>query len=104
MTAPIANLICTGQYVTLVGSSIDPNRYQAEVESFLSAYPRSSYLLTEASCGAFAARLNGNRIYAAYLGPFATETQACAARGKTGGSSYVKVLNNITPSEAQVEC
>lgn len=104
MTAPIANLSCTGEYVTLVGSSVDPGRYQREVESFLRAHPGSSYLLTEASCPALVQSANGNSIYAAYLGPFATETQACAARNKASGSSYVKVLMDIASDEAQIEC
>ena len=104
LTTQIANLGCTGQYVTLVGSSVDPSLYRSEVQGFLGAYPASSYLLTAQSCGSFVSSVNGNSVYAAYLGPFGSQSQACAARDSIGGNSYVKVLNNIAPDEAAVEC
>ena len=102
--APIANLSCSGRYVTLVGSSIDPNLYRAEMQSFLSAYQGSRYLLTQASCPSFVQTINGNAVYAAYLGPFESQSQACAVRDRSSDSSYVKVLDDIAPDDAAVEC
>lgn len=104
LTVPIANQSCTGGYLTLIGSSIDPTQYQAEVQSFLSSHPGSSYLVTDQSCAALVSSVNGNRVYAAYLGPFTTAAQACAAGAAAGSGSYVKVLNNITAGAALVTC
>ena len=104
LTVPIANRSCTGQYLTLIGSSVDPNHYQDDVQSFLGSHPGSSYLVTDQSCGSLVSSVNGNRVYAAYLGPFATAAQACAAGAAAGSGSYVKVLNNITSDAALITC
>lgn len=103
LTKPIANLGCTGQYVTLVHSAVTPGAYPDEVASMLAAFPGSSYLRTDASCGSLSQQRNGNPIYAVYFGPFGSGTAACGAR-PTGGA-YVKVLAAGTgPDEAAIEC
>lgn len=101
LAVPIANQTCTGQYITLIGSSTDPSQYQAEVQSFLTAHPGSSYLVTDQSCAALVSSVNGKRVYAAYLGPFATAAQACSAAEP---GSYVKMLNDVNPDAALIAC
>jgi len=101
LTVPIANQSCTGQYITLIGSSTDPSQYQTEVQSFLTAHPGSSYLVTDQSCAALVSSVNGNRVYAAYLGPFATMAQACSA---AVSGSYVKMLKDVNPDAALIAC
>jgi serine/threonine-protein kinase len=104
VSAPIANLGCTGQYAAFVGSAVDPGSYQAEVQHLLSSFPGSSYLMTESSCAALVPTVNGNSVYAVYLGPFSNPSQACAAANRAGGGTYVKALSNTSPDAATVEC
>jgi hypothetical protein len=47
---------------------------------------------------------DGSSIYSVYLGPFDTQADACAARAQAGGSSYVKRLDNVTPSNELQAC
>ena len=101
MTVPIVNQNRGGHYITLIGSSTDPSQYQTEVQSFLTAHPGSSYLVTDQSCAALVSSVIGNRVYSAYLGPFATAAQACAAEVP---GRYVKVLNTINPDAASITC
>lgn len=103
LATPIANIGCTSQYLTFVHSATTPGAYQQEVASMLAAFPGSSYLRTDASCGSLAPQLNGNPIYSVYLGPFGRDEAACAAR--PAASSYVKVLAaGIGPDESAIEC
>ena len=101
---PVQNIGCTGQYLVFVGSSTNPGGYQAEVQSFLNTYPDSGYLRTDASCGALTQSSNGNAIYSIYFGPYSTDDQACDVRRQIGGSSYVKVMNDVDPSAAGIDC
>lgn len=103
LSVPIANVGCTGQYVTLVHSATTPGVYQDEVASMLAAFPGTSYLRTDASCGSLAQDLNGNPIYAVYYGPFGSGGVACGARPSQ--DSYVKIMAaGVGPDESQVEC
>lgn len=99
MTVPIVNQNRGGHYITLIGSSADPSQYQTEVQSFLTAHPGSSHLVTDQSCAALVSSFN--RVYSAYLGPLATAAQACAAEVP---GRYVKVLNTINPDAASITC
>ena len=59
--------------------------------------------MTESSCSALVPTLNGNSVYSVYYGPFSSANEACGAR--TGDSSYVKVLDNVSdPDDAGVSC
>jgi hypothetical protein len=91
LTVPIANQTCTGQYITLIGSSIDPSQSQAEVQSFLTAYPGSSYLVTDQSCAALVSSVNG-KSPRAKLAP------------QPSPGSYVKMLNDVNPDAALIAC
>jgi serine/threonine-protein kinase len=103
LSVPIANVSCTGQHLTLVNSATTPGAYEVEIASMLAEFPGSSYLRTDASCGALTQDLNGNPIYAVYYGPFSGPSAACAARPTP--ESYVKVLGaGIGPDESTVEC
>jgi hypothetical protein len=105
LSVPLSSPSCGGQFVTFVGAAVIPGKQQAEVQRLLANYPGSSYLLTELSCSSLRARLaDGRSIYAVYYGPFATQTEACAARTRAGGDSYVKRLDNVRPDNHIVEC
>jgi serine/threonine-protein kinase len=98
----IKNIGCSRKYVTFLGSSVDPSLYRAEISSFLANNPGSSYLMTESSCGSLTPRVDGNSVYAVYLGPFSTATEACDARRTP--ENYVKVLDGSDPDESAIEC
>jgi serine/threonine-protein kinase len=103
LAKPIANVGCTGQYVTLVHSATTPGAYSEEVAGMLAANPGSSYLRTDASCGALVQQLDGNPVYAVYFGPFGSGGVACAAR--PAAESYVKVMApGVGPDESAIEC
>lgn len=105
LSTPVSNPSCNGTYVTFVGAAVTPGAYQSEVAQLLASYPGSSYLLSELSCSSLRARsADGGSIYAVYLGPFASPAEACAARDLTGGESYVKILDELSPPEQEQPC
>lgn len=105
LAVPISSPPCIGQFAVFVFSAVAPSRYREEVAAALAAHPGSSYLLTEASCSSLRARYDdGSQIYSVYLGPFATFADACAVRDGVGGTSYVKVLDNVSPDDLLPEC
>jgi serine/threonine-protein kinase len=96
---------CDGRFITVVGSAVRPGSYPTDVARLLRRHSGSAYLFAEASCSSLRARLpDGNSIYAVYLGPFATQAQACATRRTVGGDSYVRVLDDVTPAGRVVQC
>lgn len=104
LDVPIRNLDCSGTYVVLLASAIDPAAYRADVQNLSDRYPGSSYLLTAASCSAFEQSVNGHQIYGVYFGPFGSANEACGERTRWPDVGYVKVLRNIGPVAALVEC
>lgn len=103
LSVPIANVPCTGAYLSLIHSATDPATYREEVGSMLATHPGSSYLRTDASCGALVQQQDGNPIYAVYFGPFGTGTNACALSAR--GGQYVKQMGaGLSPDEATVTC
>ncbi len=105
LTRPISSLGCTSEYVAIIDSAYDPATNSAKVQDLLDTWPDASYILDTVSCAAFNPTLNGNPIYAIYLGPFRSQAEACAARDRVGGDAYVKVAApNVAPDDAGVEC
>jgi serine/threonine-protein kinase len=105
LATPVTRPACDGQFITIVGSAVQPGSYPADVARLLSRHPGSAYLFAGASCSSLRARLpNGNSIYAVFVGPFPTQAQACATRRTIGGDSYVRVLDDVTPNDRLVKC
>jgi len=103
LAQPIANVPCAGGYLTLISSAINPDSYQSEVQNLLNTYPGSSYLKTGASCSALTQLSDqGTDIYAVYFGPFSSASQACANRPFE--SANVRAMQNLSPSDAAVDC
>jgi serine/threonine protein kinase len=102
---PIQNIGCTGQYLVFVGSATSPSGYSSDIQSYLDSYPNSSYLRTDASCPSLErSTSSGNAIYSVFLGPFTGQDPACDVRAQVGGGAYVKVMNDIEPSAARIQC
>lgn len=94
---------CDDVYITVLFSAIQPDAYEQQVSSRLDAHPGSRYLRTDQSCSSLRQSINGNPIYAVFLGPFDTADEACDSLADD--SSYVRLLSNTTPSgEATVDC
>jgi serine/threonine protein kinase len=103
---PISEPKCDGQYIVVVGSAVDRNRYVDDVEKFLRDYPGAHYLhALSTGCTSLRARFDdGTEIYAAYYGPFASQEEACARRDEVGRKSFVRALDNSSPPGQIVSC
>ena len=104
LVVPITRPPCDGSYITIIGSTVTPGKYEAQTSALLNRYNGSSYLLTEATCSSLRARLDGNQIYSVYYGPFATLQDACSARRFGPRDAYVKTLDNNPPSNVALGC
>lgn len=91
---PIANIGCTDDYVVILASTGVPRDYVTTLAPALRKNADASYLRTDRSCGSFVQALDGNPLYAAYLGTFADAASACEARDRSGiGDAYVRRLS-----------
>jgi serine/threonine-protein kinase len=105
VSAPISNPGCDGTYIVVVGSAINKSQYAADVEQFLKENPGAKYLhALSTSCGSLRTHYNGVEIYAAYYGPFGDQRAACGKKASVGRDSFVRRLDNNTPSDEIVSC
>ena len=94
MTATYANQPCSDAFLVILTSSGTPKDNDAQVQAAADKVPDAKYLRTDKSCKTFNQSLNGNPIYAAYVGPFDSMADACQARVDTGSAaSYVRLLS-----------
>lgn len=102
---PITKPACDGKYITLVGSSVDPDGYALQIGNVLKQYPAANYLRTGLVCSSLRAEsAAGDPIYVVYFGPFSSKEQACRARDDGPDGAYVKVLDNTSNPGAGVNC
>lgn len=105
LATPIALPVCDGSFVTFIGSSVEPQRYVAEVSAWLVEYSGSSYLRTDVTgCSSLRQELRGQAIYSVFFGPFATFAEACSARFSSPNDAYVKRLDNVSDPNEIPEC
>ena len=105
LATPLTTVPCTGGYVLIVGSAVDPGAYRTEVQAFLSRFPGSKYLLAEENCSSLRHFMpDGSSIYSVFYGPYGSLGEACAAQQRTGGDSYVKRLDDATPTGLKQSC
>jgi serine/threonine protein kinase, bacterial len=96
---------CDGSYVVFVAASVTPGQYAVEMQKALNRYQGANYLRTDQACSSLrAATPAGNAIYAAYMGPYGSKGEACAARSAIGGDAYVKILDSQTPPSVIQSC
>lgn len=98
---------CDGSGIVVLGTSYNPDRYEAEVSALLQQYPGASYLRTDLSCGSFAgpsaANSGGKYIYAVYKPAGGNSAAVCAAI--TAAGAYGKWLSNdVSQAGRFVEC
>jgi serine/threonine-protein kinase len=105
VSTPISSPACDGSYIVVVGSAVDKTKYAADVARFLKESPGANYLhALSTNCSSLRSHFNGVEIYAAYYGPFADQRAACAKKASVGRDSFVRRLDNKTPSDEIVSC
>lgn len=102
---PMTLPACDGSWVVFLGAATDPAAYEADVRTLLSSHPEAKYLLTRGACTSMRQALpDGTLIYTVYVGPYPDQATACSARAAIGGASYVKRMDNSTPSDQLWQC
>jgi hypothetical protein len=105
LAVPMTQPACDGSWVVFLGAAIEPTRYAADVQVLLDSNPAAQYTLTQGSCSSMRQQLDdGTLIYAVWTGPYADQTEACAARASFGDAAYVKRMDHTTPAEQTWEC
>lgn len=107
LSQPMTYPDCDGSGIVVLGTSYNPDRYEAEVAALLQQFPGSSYLRTDLSCGSFAgpsaANSGGKYIYAVYRPAGSDTATVCAAI--TAAGAYGKWLSNdVNQAGRFVEC
>ena len=95
---------CDGSYITILASAVGDQATPDGIESVLDAYPNSKYLRTDQTCSSLRPDVDGAPIYVVYFGPFAVESDACAARAQGPEGAYAKQLSNDVPPDQGVSC
>ncbi len=103
VSLPFSNVECTGEYVLLLESSGVPSQYRSVVERAADV-PGAKYLRTDESCAGFFQEIDGNAIYAAYVGPFPTFGEACAARSSLDRGTTVGLWADRTTNRPLCLC
>lgn len=106
VSTPISEPPCDGGYIVIVGSAVAKDHYADDIQRFLDDHPGAKYLHAVSTGCASLRKVydDGTEIYAAYLGPYASQEDACAEKDAAGGGAFVRVLDNTTPPEKVVSC
>lgn len=105
VSAPMSTPDCDGRYLLIVGSAVDPDKYERDVQAFLDAHPGANYLHAPTTgCHSLRQRLDDADIYSVYYGPFAGKQEACDRRTAVGGDSFIRRLDGTSSPERAVSC
>lgn len=100
---PMQRPPCDGAYITIVASALGRDASPAGIAGLLEQYSGAEYLRTDQTCPSLAQSAQGEPIYVVYLGPFAVDTDACAARASGPPDAYARRLSN-EPGGGDVTC
>jgi len=70
----------------------------------LEQYPGSNYLRTDQSCPSLSPSSGGEPIYVVFFGPFAFDSDACAARADGPDDAYARQLSDDVGPDHSVTC
>ena len=101
---PITQPPCDGGYITVLASAVGDQATADSMEEVLDQYSGSHYLRTDVTCSSLTPSSNGQPIYVVYLGPYATDREACAARSQGPDDAYGRRLSNDVPPSHSVDC
>ena len=95
---------CDGAYITVLASAIGQQASATGIANVLDTYPGSNYLRTDQTCPSLTPAIDGEPIYVVYLGPFAFDSDACAARSQGPDGAYARRLSNDLGPDHSVSC
>ena len=95
---------CDDTYITVLASPIGSQATAAAVESVLEQYPGSNYLRTDQTCPSLTQSSGGQPIYVIFFGPFAFDSDACAARAGGPEGAYARRLSDEVGPDHSVAC
>ena len=101
---PMSRPPCEGGYITIVASAVGDQATAGGIAAVLDAHPGSEYLRTDQTCSSLRPDVDGEPIYVVYLGPYAFDTDACAARAEGPEGAYAKQLSNEVAPDQVVNC
>ena len=95
---------CDGSYITVLASPIGSQATAAGVGAVLEQYPSSNYLRTDQTCPSLTQSSGGQPIYVIFFGPFAFDSDACAARADGPDGAYARRLSDELGPDHSVAC
>lgn len=102
---PQVDQACTGEYVVILASTGDPASYRSMLTPALERSATGQYLVTNQSCSSFNQEVNGNPIFAAFDGPYASLEDACESRATTMyPDAYVRRLDAAAEGRSYCTC
>lgn len=101
---PMQQPSCDGSYITVLASSIGAQASAASVASVLEQYSGSNYLRTDQTCASLTPAVDGEPVYVIFYGPFAVDSDACAARVTGPEGAYARQLSNDLDPTHFVTC
>lgn len=101
---PMQRPTCDGSFITIIASAVGDDATADGIAAVLDAYPGSEYLRTDQTCSSLRPDVDGAPIYVVYFGPFAFDTDACAARAEGPDGAYAKELSQDVGPDQVVDC
>lgn len=101
---PMTRPVCTGGYITVIGSNVASRTSPAGIAQLLEEYPGSEYLRTDQSCPSLDRSGQGEPIYVVYFGPFPEASDACQARRQGPEGAYARRLSEDVGPDHSVDC
>lgn len=101
---PMQQPPCDGGYITILASPIGGQATAGGIAAVLEQYPGSNYLRTDQTCSSLNPDVDGEPIYVIFFGPFAFDTDACAARADGPDGAYARQLSNDVSPQHSVSC
>lgn len=101
---PMQQPPCDGSYITVLASPIGAQATADGVGAVLEQYPSSNYLRTDQTCPSLTQSSGGQPIYVIFFGPFAFDSDACAARADGPEGAYARRLSDELGPDHSVAC
>lgn len=95
---------CDGSYITVLASAVGGQATAGAVASVLEQYEGANYLRTDQTCPSLTPDVGGEPIYVIYFGPFAFDSDACAARADGPVDAYARQLSSDLGPGHSVSC
>lgn len=101
---PMQRPVCSGGYITVIGSNVASRTSPAGIAELLEQYPGSEYLRTDQSCRSLDRSGEGEPVYVVFFGPFPESTDACIARDDGPDGAYARQLSDEVGPDHFVDC